>query len=74
MTGAASGMGLATAQRLLAAGANVALVDQDPTLSQTVEGLGDKAIAFQGNVSSESDMRTAVELGARGGELHGVVH
>jgi NAD(P)-dependent dehydrogenase (short-subunit alcohol dehydrogenase family) len=74
VTGAASGMGLATAQRLLAAGANVALVDLDPTLNRTVQGLGDKAIAFQGNVSSESDMRKAVELAARGGGLHGVVH
>lgn len=74
VTGAASGMGLATAERLLAAGANVTLVDQNPTLSQTVEGLGDKALAFTGNVSSESDMRTAVEMAARGGELHGVVH
>ncbi|MBV7477638.1 SDR family NAD(P)-dependent oxidoreductase [Pseudomonas sp. PDM31] len=74
VTGAASGMGLATAQTLLAAGANVTLVDQNPTLNQIVEGLGARALAFKADVSSESDMRAAVDLAAQGGELHGVVH
>ena len=46
VTGAASGIGLATTEALIAAGASVVMVDRDAAaLQKIVERLGDKAIS-----------------------------
>ncbi|HEY2600695.1 MAG TPA: SDR family oxidoreductase [Thermoleophilaceae bacterium] len=57
VTGAASGIGLATAQRLAQEGAKVALVDVDADRVEQAAGeLGHGAIALAGDVSSEEDV------------------
>jgi NAD(P)-dependent dehydrogenase (short-subunit alcohol dehydrogenase family) len=65
VTGAASGMGRATAEAFARAGAAVVLVDRDETkLNETAEritGVGGKAIAIVGDVSDESLARSAVD-------------
>ncbi len=65
VTGAAGGIGLATAERLLAAGAHVALVDrpaQEKELAAAAAGLGPRArvLALVGDVRNEAAVRPAV--------------
>ena len=76
VTGAASGIGRATAGRLVQAGANVALMDLDgDALAATAAGLGAAgAVAVPGDVTSESAVDAAVAAAiGRFGSLHGVV-
>ncbi|UCH27166.1 MAG: SDR family oxidoreductase [Trueperaceae bacterium] len=65
ITGAASGIGAATAERMAAEGANVAAVDLDGTaLAQRVEqitAVGGSAFALPGDCSQEPDVERAVE-------------
>jgi NAD(P)-dependent dehydrogenase (short-subunit alcohol dehydrogenase family) len=58
VTGAASGIGLATATRLVSEGARVALVDVDASaVEQAAAGIGsDNAIGLSGDASSEEDV------------------
>jgi NAD(P)-dependent dehydrogenase (short-subunit alcohol dehydrogenase family) len=74
VTGAASGLGLATAKRLLAAGAHVLLSDAHPNIGQMAEALGPNAKGLQGDVRSETDMRQAIDAAAGIDGLHGVIH
>src|SRR5262245_58606091 len=76
VTGAASGIGESTCERLAAEGALVALVDRDATRLDTVAtalgGRGARVLALPADVSREDDVRTAVEravatFGRRGG-------
>jgi NAD(P)-dependent dehydrogenase (short-subunit alcohol dehydrogenase family) len=78
VTGAASGIGEATCERLAAEGARIALVDRDTErlgalVARLAEG-GAHACAFSADVSVEEDVRAAVEgaVDALGG-LRGVV-
>lgn len=59
LTGAASGIGAATARQLIAAGANVALVDLRAPESLAAE-LGPRALAVAGDVTDLQDMEAAV--------------
>lgn len=65
ITGAASGVGLATAQAFASAGARVALVDRDPEgLARTqaaVQNLGGKALVLSCDVTQRAAQQAAVE-------------
>jgi NAD(P)-dependent dehydrogenase (short-subunit alcohol dehydrogenase family) len=61
ITGAARGIGAATAARLHAKGANVALVGLEPErLEQNAAGLGDRAAAFEADVTDLEALERAV--------------
>jgi NAD(P)-dependent dehydrogenase (short-subunit alcohol dehydrogenase family) len=75
VTGAASGIGRATAERLAAEGARVALLDVHEEALREVEGAigaaGGEALAIPCDVSSEREVRTAVrEAIARFDRVH----
>jgi NAD(P)-dependent dehydrogenase (short-subunit alcohol dehydrogenase family) len=62
ITGAARGIGKATAERLYAKGANVALVGLEPErLQQNVAALGDRAISFEVDVTDLGALERAVK-------------
>ena len=70
VTGAAKGIGKATAVRLAAAGARVGLLDSDAaTLAATAGELGSSGLALSADVSSEEEVAAAVgqAAGAWGG-------
>ncbi len=61
ITGAARGIGAATAQRLHAKGANVALVGLEPErLEQNAAALGDRAVFFEADVTDLAALERAV--------------
>ncbi|MBB3140145.1 SDR family NAD(P)-dependent oxidoreductase [Halomonas organivorans] len=77
ITGAASGLGAATAERLVAAGGRVVLCDLSEAVEAHAERLGEAARAVRGDVTSADDIQAAVDAAvALGGErgLAGVVH
>ncbi|GAB3274008.1 3-hydroxyacyl-CoA dehydrogenase [Kineosporia babensis] len=75
ITGGASGLGLATAQELLAAGAAVVLLDLPGSDGAAVAGkLGDQAVFVPGDVRSEDDVRAALEAAAGLGTLRVAVN
>lgn len=62
VTGAASGMGKADAERLVAEGAAVVLTDLNEKDGQAVaDALGEKALFIRHNVTSEEDWKTVVD-------------
>jgi NAD(P)-dependent dehydrogenase (short-subunit alcohol dehydrogenase family) len=66
ITGGASGLGLATAARLAAAGGRVALLDlQDAAGHQAAASLGANASYHHCDVTSEADVEAAVQEAAR---------
>lgn len=74
VTGGASGLGRATAQKLIAGGASVVILDL-PTSdgANTAKELG-RAQFSPGDVTSEADVQAAVDLANAGGNLRAVVH
>ena len=61
ITGAARGIGRATAERLHAKGANVALVGLEPELlEQRAAALGDRAVWFEADVTDSEGLQRAV--------------
>ncbi len=61
ITGAARGIGAATAERLHARGANVALVGLEPErLHELADRLGERAVAFEADVTDLEALRDAV--------------
>ncbi|MFC0283144.1 SDR family NAD(P)-dependent oxidoreductase [Camelimonas abortus] len=75
VTGGASGLGRATAERLVAGGANVVIVDLPSSDgANTAKELGPKAQFVPGDVTSEADMQAAVDAANAGGALRAVVH
>jgi NAD(P)-dependent dehydrogenase (short-subunit alcohol dehydrogenase family) len=61
ITGGAGGIGRAIAQRLLFAGASVALLDRDPrTLQRVSERFGDRVVPLVGDVLRPAEVRRAV--------------
>ncbi|BCA91438.1 MULTISPECIES: SDR family NAD(P)-dependent oxidoreductase [Halomonadaceae] len=77
ITGAASGLGAATAERLVNAGANIVLCDMSDRVLNLAEQLGAQAKACVADITSAADVQqavnTAVALGGESG-LSGVVH
>ncbi|MBL1267896.1 MAG: SDR family NAD(P)-dependent oxidoreductase [Halomonas sp.] len=77
ITGAASGLGAATAERLVAAGARVVLCDLNGSVNAHAQQLGSNARAILADITSGEQMQQAVDAAvALGGErgLSGVVH
>jgi NAD(P)-dependent dehydrogenase (short-subunit alcohol dehydrogenase family) len=70
VTGGASGLGLATARRLIAAGAQVVLLDLPSSAGETVAmDLGDNARFSPGDVTSPDDVTAALDVAAGLGPL-----
>ena len=66
VTGGASGLGLATARRIVAAGGKVVLLDLPTSAGADVVGeLGDAARFSPGDVTSADDVTAALDLAAR---------
>jgi NAD(P)-dependent dehydrogenase (short-subunit alcohol dehydrogenase family) len=75
ITGGASGLGLATARRLLERGAHVTLVDLPGSDGEAVaKELGDHAQFAAADVRSESEINAALDLAAERGPVRAVVH
>ena len=76
VTGSASGLGAATAQRLVGDGGNVIIADLNAELgAQVAEQLGEQAHFVQTDVASEASVSAAVEEAiSRFGALHGAVN
>ncbi len=77
ITGAASGLGAATAERLVAGGGRVVLCDLSDAVQAHAERLGDTATAIRADVTSGEDVKAAIDAAmtlADGRELAGVVH
>jgi NAD(P)-dependent dehydrogenase (short-subunit alcohol dehydrogenase family) len=76
ITGAASGLGAATARRLVAAGANVVLADLSAAAGAALAGeLGEQALFVATDVTAEDSARAAVAAAAaRFGALQGLLN
>ena len=75
ITGGASGLGLATARRLTAAGAQVVLVDLPSSAGEQVAGeLGGAAHFAPADVTDEAAVRAALDLAGELGPLRVVVN
>src|SRR5689334_8727001 len=61
VTGAAGGIGAATARRLAEEGANVVAVDRDPRVRDLAASLPAEAIGVRADVSAEDDVAGYVE-------------
>ncbi|NDL71900.1 SDR family NAD(P)-dependent oxidoreductase [Vreelandella alkaliphila] len=77
ITGAASGLGAATAERIVAAGGNVVLCDMNNSVADHAKRLGDRAAACIADITSAEQMQQAIDeaivLGGESG-LSGVIH
>ncbi|MDW5376722.1 SDR family NAD(P)-dependent oxidoreductase [Halomonas sp. HP20-15] len=74
ITGAASGLGAATAERLVAGGARVVLCDLSEAVDALAERLGGAALACRGDVTDGDAMQAVVDRALGWGGLHGVIH
>lgn len=76
ITGGASGLGAATARRLVATGANVLIADLQAAAAESLVGeLGAQAAFVATDVTSEPSGKAAIELAIRTfGGLHGLVN
>jgi len=71
VTGGASGLGLATARRILAAGGHVVMLDiNDENGTQSAAELGERAHYINANVASEDSVRAAIK--AANEHMHGI--
>jgi NAD(P)-dependent dehydrogenase (short-subunit alcohol dehydrogenase family) len=75
VTGGASGLGRASAERLLALGANVVILDLPSSAGEKVaKQLGSKARFAAGDVTDEDQVNAALDLAGSLGELRATVH
>jgi Dehydrogenases with different specificities (related to short-chain alcohol dehydrogenases) len=75
VTGGASGLGLATTEKLLEAGASVVILDLPRSDGAAVaEKLGDKVRFAPGDVTSEADVTAALDIAAGLGQLRVTVN
>ena len=61
VTGGCSGIGLATAKKIISEGAFVAIVDKKEEINQIVSDLGDHVIGIQCDVSKEEEVKRCVQ-------------
>ncbi len=61
ITGGRSGIGLATAKKMISEGAFVAIVDKKEEINQIVSDLGDHVIGIQCDVSKEEEVKRCVQ-------------
>jgi NAD(P)-dependent dehydrogenase (short-subunit alcohol dehydrogenase family) len=74
VTGAASGLGAACVREFTAAGANVVICDVNEHGAQVAKDTGARARFVRTDVTSEEDVRAAVDLAVRDfGSLHGAI-
>lgn len=75
VTGAASGLGAATAEHLVAAGAKVVLADMNSEQGEALaDRLGERCAFSRVNVTSEADVQAAIQQAVgRFGGLHGAI-
>ncbi|GGW42005.1 short-chain dehydrogenase [Streptomyces lucensis JCM 4490] len=69
ITGGTSGLGMATARRLLDAGAQVVLMGRSPERAEKAAAELGGAVTVVGDVADEADVRAAVEAATRLGRL-----
>ena len=62
ITGGASGIGLASAKRLLIEGAKVALLDVNDNVLEISKKLGGNVLGIKCDVSNENDVKTSIEM------------
>ncbi|MGR6520266.1 SDR family NAD(P)-dependent oxidoreductase (plasmid) [Rhodococcus erythropolis] len=75
ISGGASGLGLATAKRLLDGGGKVALIDLPSSDGKVLaEELGDNALFAAGDVTDETSFGNALDVAETLGPLRGMVH
>lgn len=72
ITGAASGLGAATAERLVAAGAKVVLCDVSDSISRHAAQLGECVKACMADITSSEQMQLAFDVAAKLSEEKGV--
>lgn len=74
ISGGSSGLGAACVRRLVGHGANVVIADLSTAGQALAESLGSKAVFASTDVTSEDDVRRAIELGVQQfGGLHGAI-
>jgi NAD(P)-dependent dehydrogenase (short-subunit alcohol dehydrogenase family) len=75
ITGGASGLGLATAKKLYADGANVAIFDKSEEGAKIAAELGERALFVQVDVTDEASVASAVDATVQKfGGLHGAIN
>ncbi|MGS2743985.1 SDR family NAD(P)-dependent oxidoreductase [Halomonas sp. LS-001] len=77
ITGAASGLGAASARRIVEGGGRVVLCDLQDSIADQAKALGDAATFCRGDITSEADMQKAIDAcvaHSNGQGLAGVVH
>ncbi|SDF50354.1 NAD(P)-dependent dehydrogenase, short-chain alcohol dehydrogenase family [Blastococcus aurantiacus] len=75
VTGGASGLGLATAQRLVAAGGQVTIIDLPSSAGEQVAAdLGDAARFVAADVTDSEQFAAALDAAGESGPLRGLVH
>jgi NAD(P)-dependent dehydrogenase (short-subunit alcohol dehydrogenase family) len=75
VTGGASGLGLATARRLVAGGANVVVADLPASAGEAVAlELGDRARFVAADVTNEEQMAAVYDAAEQNGPLRALVH
>lgn len=62
ITGGASGIGLASAKRLLEEGAKIALLDVNDNVLEISKKLGGNVLGIKCDVSSETDVKSSIEM------------
>ncbi|MGY4878379.1 SDR family NAD(P)-dependent oxidoreductase [Vreelandella aquamarina] len=77
ITGAASGLGAASARRIVEGGGRVVLCDLQDSIADQSKELGEAATFCRGDITSETDMQKAIDVcieHSHGRGLAGVVH
>ena len=74
VTGGASGIGLATVERLVADGAKVVIADLNAPAEEVAQRLGDSIVFVRTDVTDEDQVSAAMDAAAELGELRAVVH